>query len=382
MPASRNASPCSSHHRPTVPSSLALGERLVGEVAGHFFGREIDVGKDHDAALAAARSPARPSRLRGRRKIARGSGSPFARAWRSDAETRRGWSGTCDDRDWPSRGPADSAARIARAPARLRLCQYSRSAAKNRSQAQSVPISSAAAANNCDVHVESRPRLVAKLRCAAAERFEMPCRRGDLLRRRVAAAEAGVAVSLDEPQARRRRARRARRADTWPPRAPMTCSASADASPSAGGNAARHASTDRTRSAKPVAAAVDDHRRKHAERMPPNARLGRRSRRRSRRRPTRRSGRSEFVVARAPNDRPNRPAACRCTRAADRRSRSIAGLRAASESIARATQRAAAGCVFPSELVAMSDVVSWPTWHVLASWTGQTELPLLNYTVT
>ena len=51
MPASRNASPCSSHHRPTVPSCSRLGKRLVGEIAGDFFGRKIDVGKDHDARL-------------------------------------------------------------------------------------------------------------------------------------------------------------------------------------------------------------------------------------------------------------------------------------------------------------------------------------------
>ena len=34
---------------------LALGERFVGEVGGDFFGREIDVGEDHDAGVAAVR---------------------------------------------------------------------------------------------------------------------------------------------------------------------------------------------------------------------------------------------------------------------------------------------------------------------------------------
>ncbi len=39
---------------------VALGERLVGEVAGHFFGRQIDVGEDYDAGLRAARCTCAP----------------------------------------------------------------------------------------------------------------------------------------------------------------------------------------------------------------------------------------------------------------------------------------------------------------------------------
>ena len=193
---------------------LALGERLVGEVAGDFFGREIDVGENHDAGIAAARSPARPNRLRGRRRTARGSGSPSARAWRSDAGTRRGWSGTCDDRGWPSRGRARFCRSYCTAPARLRLCQYSRSAAKNRSQAQSVPMSSAAAANSFGRVVESLRRLsgscAARLRntsrwWAAAAICLRRIRDGSRSRRSRAARRA---------TARRRRVRRSRRADT------------------------------------------------------------------------------------------------------------------------------------------------------------------------
>ena len=49
MPASRNASPCSSHHSPTVPNCLADRHGLMGKIAGDFFGRQIDVGKNHDS---------------------------------------------------------------------------------------------------------------------------------------------------------------------------------------------------------------------------------------------------------------------------------------------------------------------------------------------
>ena len=86
---------------------VALGERLVGEVAGDFFGREVDVGEDDDAGVRLLDAPGRPSRLRGRRRTARGTGSPCARAAAiSVRETLRGWSGRCGGRGWPSRGRA------------------------------------------------------------------------------------------------------------------------------------------------------------------------------------------------------------------------------------------------------------------------------------
>ena len=50
MPACRTASPCSAHHRPTVPSVSRCGKRLVGKVAGHFVRRQVDVGKYHQSA--------------------------------------------------------------------------------------------------------------------------------------------------------------------------------------------------------------------------------------------------------------------------------------------------------------------------------------------
>ena len=61
-----------------------------------------------------------------------------------------------------------------------------------------------------------------------------------------------------------------------PPRGPMTCSASAGCRPSMGGSA-RRAGVDAVAAKREAgAAAVDDHGRKHAERMSPNALLGRR----------------------------------------------------------------------------------------------------------
>ena len=160
MPASRNASPCSSHHRPTVPSSLALGERLVGEVAGHFFGREIDVGEDHDAALGLL------EHLRAPAGFAAGV-EPLAAVeahllQRGDQMRESGAAGAI--RVVVVVGPAEARARFCRSyctrAGALRLCQYSRSAAKNRSHAQSVPKSSAAAANNCEACSKPSPRLV------------------------------------------------------------------------------------------------------------------------------------------------------------------------------------------------------------------------------
>ena len=42
---------------------LALRQRLVGKVAGHFFGRQVDVGKDHDAAIGLLEHLRTPTRL-------------------------------------------------------------------------------------------------------------------------------------------------------------------------------------------------------------------------------------------------------------------------------------------------------------------------------
>ena len=55
MPAWRKDSPCRAHQRPTVPSVVARGQGVVGEVVEEFFGGEVDVVEGDDAGDRVAR---------------------------------------------------------------------------------------------------------------------------------------------------------------------------------------------------------------------------------------------------------------------------------------------------------------------------------------
>ena len=137
MPASRNASPCSSHHRPTVPSCSRSASGSCAKSPGNFFGRKIDVGKDHDAALRLLQHLRAPARFAAGVEPLAAVEAHLLERGDQVRGMPRGWSGTCDDRDWPSRGPGDSAVRTARAPRGCGFASTRARRAKNRSQAQS-----------------------------------------------------------------------------------------------------------------------------------------------------------------------------------------------------------------------------------------------------
>ena len=159
---------------------LALGERLVGEVAGDFFGRKIDVGEDHDAGLRLLEHLRAPARFAaGVEPLAAMEAHLFERG---DQMRERRAAGAV--RVMIVIGPAEAEAILPLVlHARRRGCGFASSRARRRRTDRRPSRCRSRRPRRRTVWTRRRKpsSTSGKLRCAVAERFAMPRGRGDLL---------------------------------------------------------------------------------------------------------------------------------------------------------------------------------------------------------